>query len=58
MSLKSFHIIFIIVAFALTIGFGIWGYNQSLMITFASFLFGVGLVVYGFQVLKKFKTFS
>jgi len=58
MSIKSFHILFIVLSIAITIWFGIWEWNQSVLLAIVSFLIGVGLVVYGIQVLKKFKTLS
>ena len=58
MSIKTFHILFIIFAIATTIWLGIWGLNESLWLGVLSFFTGAGLVVYGIQVLKKFKTIS
>ncbi|MGY8780491.1 MAG: hypothetical protein ACKVJJ_02385 [Fidelibacterota bacterium] len=58
MSIKSFHILFIVLSIAITIWFGIWEWNQSVLLAIVSFLVGVVLVVYGIQVLKKFKTLS
>ena len=54
MSLKSFHILFIVLSIAITIWFGIWEWNHSALLAIFSFLAGGGLVVYGIQVLKKF----
>tara|TARA_Y100000758_G_scaffold26987_1_gene18116 strand:+ start:423 stop:599 length:177 start_codon:yes stop_codon:yes gene_type:complete len=56
MSIKSFHIIFILFSIGITIWLGVWGLNESIYISISSFLFGVALVVYGLNVLKKFKT--
>jgi len=58
MSIKSFHIIFILFSVGITIWLGFWGLNQSIYISIASFIFGVALIFYGFSVLKKFKTIS
>jgi hypothetical protein len=58
MSIKSFNILFIVLSIAITIWFGIWEWNQSVLLAIVSFLVGVVLVVYGIQVLKKFKTLS
>ena len=58
MSLKSFHILFIVLSIAITIWFGIWEWNHTALLAIFSFLAGGGLVVYGIQVLKKFKTIS
>jgi len=58
MSIKSFHIIFILFSIGITIWLGVWGLNESVYISLASFIFGGALVIYGLQVLKKFKTIS
>jgi len=58
MSIKTFHIIFIIFSIGITIWLGVWGLNESIYISLSSFLFGVVLIVYGLNVLKKFKTIS
>ena len=58
MSLKSFHILFIILSIVITIWYGIWEWNQSQLLAIVSFLAGVGLAIYGIKVLKKFKTIS
>tara|TARA_B110000014_G_scaffold111911_1_gene76771 strand:- start:1118 stop:1294 length:177 start_codon:yes stop_codon:yes gene_type:complete len=58
MSIKSFHIVFIILSIAITIWFGIWEWNQSVLFAIISFLAGAGLVFYGIRVFKKFKTIS
>jgi hypothetical protein len=42
----------------ITIWFGLWEWNQSILLAVISFLAGLGLVIYGIQVLKKFKTIS
>jgi|TARA_B110000914_G_scaffold224598_1_gene242776 hypothetical protein len=55
MSIKTFHIIFIIFSIGITIWLGVWGLNESIYISLSSFLFGAALVVYGLSVLKKFK---
>ena len=46
MSIKSFHIIFILFSVGITIWLGFWGLNQSIYISIASFLFGVAYVTY------------
>jgi|TARA_B100000929_G_scaffold184304_1_gene145961 hypothetical protein len=43
---------------AITIWFGIWEWNQSVLLAIISFLAGAGLVFYGIRVFKKFKTIS
>ena len=58
MSIKTFHIIFIILSIAITIWFGLWEWTQSILLAVISFLAGLGRVIYGIQVLKKFKTIS
>jgi len=58
MSIKSFHILFIVLSIIISFWLSIWGLDQSLTISLASLLVGFGLIIYGFQVLKKFKTIS
>ena len=58
MSIKTFHIIFIILSIVITIWFGLWEWDRSILLAIVSFLAGLGLVIYGIQVLKKFKTIS
>jgi hypothetical protein len=66
MSLKAFHIAFIIVSTVLAIGFGIWelkGYATSddvLQLTagIGSLLAAAGLVVYGVRFMRKLKHVS
>jgi len=58
MSIKTFHIIFIILSIIITIWFGLWEWDRSILLAIVSFLAGLGLVIYGIQVLKKFKTIS
>ena len=67
MSLKAFHVIFITAASALAFGFGIWalknyfgseGAATDLLLAIASFLSGVGLIIYERYFLKKFKSVS
>lgn len=56
MSLRVFHIIFVMVCVALSIFVAAWGWkNQStaLMVTFA--IFAVILIVYGASAFKKLK---
>ncbi len=63
MSLKAFHLIFIIAAIALAVGFGIWlannyftdGGAMNLVGALVSFGFAVGLVFYERYFLKKTK---
>ena len=56
MSLRVFHIIFVMVCVALSIFVAVWGWqNHStpLMVTFA--IFAVALIVYGASAFKKLK---
>ena len=56
MSIKSFHIVFIFLSIILSVWIAIWGIDQSLILSSISFLVGIRLVAYGFQVIKKFRT--
>jgi multisubunit Na+/H+ antiporter MnhC subunit len=62
MSLKAFHLIFIMVSIALAFGFGVWLVIQGgvLNVIFAvgSFGVGVGLIFYERYFLKKTKDVS
>ena len=66
MSLKAFHLIFIIAAIALAVGFGIWlannyftdGGAMNLVGALVSFGVAVGLVFYERYFLKKTKHLS
>ena len=59
MSLKAFHIFFIIISTTVAFGFGVWifmkenGYHPGFGIL--SLLAGVSLIIYGIKVFKKFK---
>lgn len=61
MSLKTFHIIFVVCSCALCIGFGIWAVrdyqvssaSSSLIMAIGSFVAAAVLVVYGRWFLKK-----
>lgn len=61
MSLKSFHIFFIVVSVVLAFGFGAWGVYFHLVdsnllyfvLGVSSFAVGIGLVVYGVKVARK-----
>lgn len=59
MSLKIFHVVFIILSILLTIGFGIWGVMQSsgLFISMGviSFVLAVLLVFYLGRIVRKFR---
>ena len=67
MSLKAFHVIFIVASMALTIFFGAWalqnffspaGTRVDLVYVCLSVLVAVGLVIYGRYFLKKLKHIS
>lgn len=66
MSLKAFHLIFIVASIALAFGFGIWlvmnffheGGVLNLIIAVVSFGAGVGLIFYERYFLKKTKDIS
>ena len=66
MSLKTFHLIFIIASIALAVGFGIWLANNyfteggvmNLIGALLSFAAAVGLVFYERYFLKKTKNLS
>ena len=55
MSIKSFHMLFVMASFVLSIGVGFWGINEHPPIGILSFIGGILLVYYGIQVFKKFK---
>ncbi len=66
MSLKSFHIFFIVLATITVFGFGIWGVYIFLMESDPSYLLmgvislasGVALIIYGIKFLQKLKNIS
>lgn len=67
MSLKTFHILFVIASTALTLGFGLWcvrhvasgeGSSVELGLGIASFVLSAALVVYGKYFLRKLKHIS
>jgi len=62
MSLKAFHLIFIIVSIALAFGFGVWlilqGGVLNILLGVGSFAVGVGLIFYERYFLKKTKNVS
>ena len=66
MSLKAFHLIFIIASIVLVVGFGIWamvaffqaGGVINLIVAVLSFAAAVGLVFYERYFLKKTKNIS
>tara|TARA_A100001015_G_scaffold110194_1_gene122269 strand:- start:5769 stop:5942 length:174 start_codon:yes stop_codon:yes gene_type:complete len=56
MSIKAFHILFIVFSFILSMGVGYWGIKDYPIIALLSFVVGVLLLYYGIQIFKKFKT--
>lgn len=63
MSLKAFHVLFILLSILLAFGFGIWGLQQlhppaAYLTGGGSFLFGIVLMFYFFRFLEKFKGVS
>jgi hypothetical protein len=63
MSLKAFHVVFIIASILLALGFGGWclstyndgGMRQYLIAAVASGVVALGMLVYGVYFLKKLK---
>jgi len=60
MSLKVFHVLFIVVASSVCFYFGIWAYSNSLGLSYkvagiVSLVGGVGLIFYGFFFWRKLK---
>ena len=53
MSIKSFHIVFIFLSIIISFWLTLWGLDQSLVISMASLLVGVVLIIYAFQVIRK-----
>ncbi len=58
MSLKAFHILFIILATILVAWFGIWQWERSILLSLVSFLVSLGLIGYGIKVFKKLNELS
>jgi hypothetical protein len=66
MSLKAFHLVFILLSIVLVFGFSAWllqSYSRThdgwtLAGCFASLLAGTGLILYGLRTLKKFRHVS
>lgn len=66
MSLKAFHIFFIVISIVLTLGFAVWlfeSYSRSgnaILVAggILSILIAIGLAVYGLRFLKKLKHVS
>lgn len=64
MSLKAFHVAFVVCSVLLAVGFGVWalaregGGTLYLLLGLLSFGIAIGLVVYGVWFLKKLKGVS
>lgn len=66
MSLKAFHIVFVLVSTVLAVGFGAWsirefrsdGSTSTLIVGISSLFAGVALIVYGRWFLRKLKGIS
>lgn len=66
MSLKAFHILFIVMSIILAFGFGVWeiwsytitGESGDIWMGVGSFLAGILLVVYAVRVIRKLKKVS
>jgi len=63
LSIKSFHIFFIVISIVVTLGYGFWQLqnpsidtNFSTLLGIMGILIGAGLVIYLQKVIKKFKT--
>lgn len=58
MSLKAFHVVFILFSLAITVGFGLWALKTNPEYRgwgIASLVAAAGLVVYGVMFLQKLK---
>lgn len=55
MSIKTFHMLFIVFSFILSLGVGYWGINESPLIGLLSFIGSALLIYYGIYVFKKFR---
>jgi len=63
MSLKIFHVVFVVLAIITTVGFGIWSLREyahvhdsgALIMGIASLVVSVALVIYGIKFLQKLK---
>ena len=66
MSLKAFHVFFVVICVLFTLGFGAWavadysraGSNGSLVLAIGSFIAAAALVWYGLWFLRKLKNVS
>ena len=65
MSLKAFHIVFVVLSVLLSIGFGVWAVGQShnggagfLFAAATAVVVAAALVAYGFWFLRKLKHVS
>lgn len=66
MSLKAFHIVFVVASVLLSAGVGVWaiaefaqvGATWLIVLGVAALAFAVGMIVYGFWFLRKLKNVS
>ena len=66
MSLRAFHVLFVVASILLSIGFGVWCLNSPLArgnqlylaIGILSFVISVGLMIYAVKFLRKVKRFD
>lgn len=66
MSLKAFHIVFVVIVFATAIGTGVWGVRQyravqdieALALGVGSLVLAAAAIPYGVWFLRKLKNFS
>lgn len=66
MSLKAFHIAFVVLSTLLSVGFGVWAVRAyrvtsdvtTLLLGIGSFVFGGLLIIYGVWFLRKLKGVS
>ena len=66
MSLKTFHILFVVLSTLLSVGFGVWAVGRYmdgsgavyLLVTGAAMVFAAALIAYGFWFLRKLKHVS
>lgn len=56
MSIKTFHIIFVVLSTLLALGLGFWGLNNLPLMSVIAFPGSVALIFYGIKIFKKFQT--
>lgn len=58
MSLKAFHLVFVIASILLSLGLAVWGVRENIFLSVLGGISSVGLAVYLRAVLKKLKDVS